>query len=63
MAQPAARWCVFHEERPAFAARMVAELKDLIQREGADTIAAFIAEPVIGTGGPRNIQLGLKFSW
>ena len=39
------------EDEPAFAARMVGELKDLIQREGADTIAAFIAEPVIGTGG------------
>lgn len=39
------------EDEAAFAARMVAELKDVIHREGADTIAAFIAEPVMGTGG------------
>ena len=30
---------------------MVGELKEMIQREGADTIAAFIAEPIMGTGG------------
>jgi L-2,4-diaminobutyrate transaminase len=29
----------------------VAELEALIEREGADTIAAFIGEPVLGTGG------------
>jgi L-2,4-diaminobutyrate transaminase len=39
------------EDEAAFAARIVAELKDVIHREGADTIAAFIAEPVMGTGG------------
>lgn len=39
------------EDEAAFAARMVAELAGLIEREGADTIAAFIAEPVMGTGG------------
>jgi L-2,4-diaminobutyrate transaminase len=27
------------------------ELEALIEREGADTIAAFIGEPVLGTGG------------
>jgi len=27
------------------------ELNNLIQQEGADTIAAFIAEPILGTGG------------
>jgi L-2,4-diaminobutyrate transaminase len=37
------------EER--FVDRMIAELKDIITREGADTIAAFIAEPIMGTGG------------
>ena len=37
------------EER--FVHRLVDELKGIISREGADTIAAFIAEPVIGTGG------------
>ena len=30
---------------------MIAEIEALIEREGADTIAAFIAEPIMGTGG------------
>ncbi|MDX5401043.1 MAG: aspartate aminotransferase family protein [Rhodobacterales bacterium] len=34
-----------------FTAHLVAELEALIDREGADTIAAFIGEPVLGTGG------------
>ncbi|MBY6162996.1 aspartate aminotransferase family protein [Mameliella alba] len=34
-----------------FTAHCVAELESLIDREGADTIAAFIGEPVLGTGG------------
>ena len=34
-----------------FVAHCVGELEDLIAREGADTIAAFIGEPVLGTGG------------
>ena len=34
-----------------FTAHCVAELEALIEREGADTIAAFIGEPVLGTGG------------
>ena len=34
-----------------FVAHCVAELETLIAREGADTIAAFIGEPVLGTGG------------
>jgi L-2,4-diaminobutyrate transaminase len=34
-----------------FSAQCAAELEALIQREGADTIAAFIGEPVLGTGG------------
>ena len=34
-----------------FVAYCVAELETLIAREGADTIAAFIGEPVLGTGG------------
>ena len=34
-----------------FTAHCAAELEALIDREGADTIAAFIAEPVLGTGG------------
>lgn len=34
-----------------FVAHCVQSLEDLIAREGADTIAAFIGEPVLGTGG------------
>ena len=34
-----------------FTAHCVAELEALIEREGPDTIAAFIGEPVLGTGG------------
>ncbi|WP_300072457.1 aspartate aminotransferase family protein [uncultured Ruegeria sp.] len=34
-----------------FVAHCVAKLEELITREGADTIAAFIGEPVLGTGG------------
>ncbi len=34
-----------------FTATCVADLEALIDREGADTIAAFIGEPVLGTGG------------
>jgi len=34
-----------------FVAHCVAALEELIAREGADTIAAFIGEPVLGTGG------------
>ncbi|HUF57379.1 MAG TPA: aminotransferase class III-fold pyridoxal phosphate-dependent enzyme [Thermohalobaculum sp.] len=34
-----------------FSALCAAELEALIEREGADTIAAFIGEPVLGTGG------------
>ncbi len=34
-----------------FSQKCAADLAALIEREGADTIAAFIAEPVMGTGG------------
>ena len=34
-----------------FVAHCVAELEAMIDREGADTIAAFIGEPILGTGG------------
>ncbi len=39
------------ESEAAFCDRMIAELETIIEREGADTIAAFIAEPIMGTGG------------
>ncbi len=35
----------------AYAGALAAELDQLIQREGPDTVAAFIAEPVMGAGG------------
>lgn len=34
-----------------FVVKLVGELEATIEREGADTIAAFIAEPVMGAGG------------
>jgi L-2,4-diaminobutyrate transaminase len=34
-----------------FSRRLALELAQLIEREGPDTVAAFIAEPVMGTGG------------
>jgi 4-aminobutyrate--pyruvate transaminase len=39
------------ESEEAFAARLAANLEAMIEREGADTIAAFFAEPVMGAGG------------
>ncbi|NNE52310.1 MAG: aminotransferase class III-fold pyridoxal phosphate-dependent enzyme [Sulfitobacter sp.] len=38
-------------DEAAFTAHCVAELETLIEKEGADTIAAFVAEPMLGTGG------------
>jgi 4-aminobutyrate--pyruvate transaminase len=39
------------ESEEEFATRMAESLDALIQREGPDTVAAFIAEPVMGAGG------------
>jgi 4-aminobutyrate--pyruvate transaminase len=39
------------ESESAFVERIVGNLASLIEQEGADTIAAFIAEPVMGAGG------------
>jgi L-2,4-diaminobutyrate transaminase len=39
------------ETEEAFTDRLIAELEATIASEGADTVAAFIAEPVMGTGG------------
>lgn len=39
------------ESEPDFASRLAANLEALIQREDPDTIAAFIAEPIMGAGG------------
>lgn len=39
------------ESEQDFSSRLAAELDEMIQREGPDTVAAFIAEPVMGAGG------------
>ena len=39
------------ETEEEFASRLAAKLDQLIQNEGPDTVAAFIAEPVMGAGG------------
>ena len=39
------------ETEPAYASRLAAELEALIEAEGPETVAAFIAEPVMGAGG------------
>jgi len=39
------------ESEEAFATRMADSLDALIRKEGADTVAGFIAEPVMGAGG------------
>jgi 4-aminobutyrate--pyruvate transaminase len=39
------------ETEEDFATRLADELEALIQREGPDTVAAFVAEPVMGAGG------------
>jgi L-2,4-diaminobutyrate transaminase len=45
------RYANAEESEADFTDRMLADLEALIAREGAETIAAFIAEPVMGTGG------------
>jgi L-2,4-diaminobutyrate transaminase len=39
------------ETEADFTNRMIAEIEAIITREGPETIAAFIAEPIMGTGG------------
>ncbi|MEM6490190.1 MAG: aminotransferase class III-fold pyridoxal phosphate-dependent enzyme, partial [Pseudomonadota bacterium] len=39
------------EDEHAFSARLAAELDAMIEAEGPETVAAFIAEPVMGAGG------------
>ena len=39
------------ETEEEYASRLARSLEDLIEREGPDTVAAFIAEPVMGAGG------------
>ncbi|MEE2692178.1 MAG: aminotransferase [Pseudomonadota bacterium] len=39
------------ESSAAYADRLIDEIKGVIEREGPETIAAFVAEPVMGVGG------------
>lgn len=45
------RFAADGETEEAYSQRLAAELEDMILREGPDTVAAFIAEPVLGAGG------------
>jgi len=45
------RYAEAGESEEAYATRLARNLEDLIEREGPETIAAFIAEPVMGAGG------------
>jgi L-2,4-diaminobutyrate transaminase len=45
------RFATPRESEAAFTDRLIGEVEALIAREGAETIAAFIAEPIMGTGG------------
>lgn len=51
------------ETEEAFSRRRAAELEQLIVREGPESVGAFIAEPVLGTGGiiPHLRAIGTKF--
>ncbi|MGE3872336.1 MAG: aminotransferase [Parvibaculaceae bacterium] len=45
------RYAEAGESEEQFADRLAKDLDDLIQKEGPDTVAAFIAEPIMGAGG------------
>jgi 4-aminobutyrate--pyruvate transaminase len=45
------RFALPGETEEDFATRLAAELEQMIEKEGPDTVAAFIAEPVMGAGG------------
>ena len=45
------RYSLPDEDEETFATRLACELEELIVSEGADTVAAFIAEPVMAGGG------------
>lgn len=45
------RFSLEGETEEAFTARLLAELEEVIEHEGAETIAAFIGEPLMSAGG------------
>ncbi len=51
VAAPYCYQCEFDQTYPGCAFECVNDIEETIEDEGADTIAAFIAEPVIGSGG------------
>ncbi len=46
--------CPFGETYPDCHLRCAEELERAIKQEGADSISAFIAEPIIGTSAPAS---------
>lgn len=50
-AAPYCYQCEFDREYPGCDFECIADMEEVIDEEGPDTIAAFIAEPVIGSGG------------
>jgi 4-aminobutyrate---pyruvate transaminase len=46
------------ESEEDFSTRLAAELEEMILREGPETVAAFIAEPVMGAGGAVTPPVG-----
>ncbi len=51
VAPPYCYRCEFGLSRPGCALRCAADLEEALEREGPDRVAAFVAEPVLGTGG------------
>jgi 4-aminobutyrate---pyruvate transaminase len=45
------RFALPGESEEDFSTRLAADLEEMIQKEGPDTVAAFIAEPIMGAGG------------
>ena len=52
------RYALEGESEEQFSQRLARNLEDLIAREGAETIAGFFAEPVIGAGGVLTPPVG-----
>ena len=52
------RYAEAGESEQAFSTRLAEELEQTILREGPETVAAFIAEPIMGTGGVLIPPLG-----
>lgn len=51
-----------HETDPQYVARLADELDQEFQRVGADTVCAFVAEPIVGAVYDKPIQLKRRVS-